>query len=1186
MKKLFLLLGLVSIAAMAAEFDTVKIDSSLNLGYGTANTVPYLNSSKNFVSSAVGPTQLGYISTLSSNAQDQINALSAGTLHSITGTAPISITSGQNPVVSCIVATGSVSGCLSAADWNTFNGKQPAGNYLTAISGDLTASGPGSAVGTLATVNSNVGSFTLGNFTVNGKGLVTAASSTSVGNLTDAGTDGITVTSGSNAVLGSGTSISQHVADTTHSGYLSTTDWNTFNGKGSLSTLGAFGSSPNANGGSVSGSTLTLQPADGSHPGGVSLSAQTLGAGTKSFTSSINVDAPANTTGSINAKAMGAGLYQGLSLESPSSTWELGLNIRDDGTFFLWNGGYTVLSGTNSLLGNGPSGPAYWFDVNRADSNTTQTSPTANSGLGIRNVDTTTGNYSSLNFSNSNNVSSSLIEGVHVNQSTNQGSLNFLSRNSSGTLVSEATMDPVSGISTAIGIKDTALTASQAVVTDSGKNLISEAIGNLTDVGTDGITVTGGSGSVFGSGTSIAQHVADTTHAGYLASADWNTFNGKQPAGNYLTAISGDLTASGPGSAVGTLATVNSNVGSFTLGNFTVNGKGLVTAASSTSVGNLTDAGTDGITVTSGSNAVLGSGTSISQHVADTTHSGYLSTTDWNTFNGKQAAGSYVTAGTGDATFSGPGSAAVTLASVNTNIGSYPVSTVTVNAKGLVTAVSAGTTGNLTDTGTDGITVTGGTGAVLGSGTSISQHVADTTHAGYLASADWNTFNGKQASLTFGNLTDAGTDGITVTGGTGSVIGSGTSVSQHVADTTHAGYLASADWNTFNGKQAAGNYVTAGTGDATFSGPGSAAVTLATVNSNIGSFTNASVTVNGKGLVTAVSSGTAGLTNPMSNNTQIIAGGSRGTPVALSGVPNSVLVGAPSTGIPGYASVPGNTNILKAPTQTVLTSTGSVTGELFTTSSANATVGATYTNNSNTYTVLQTISSGTTLFMSGTGATSGSTLTKASGTGDATITFSNAQAMATYTTPTSPSPIYLEIEAVGGGGGGAASASVGSPAPGTTTAFGTNLIVCGGGGAGTSTTGATGGTAAVNSPASGIAVTGAPGQGATVNTNSSASSGGGQGGGSPFGGAGGGAGPNGSGTSASTNSGSGGGGAGQTTSASSGSGGGAGGYVRALVTAPSATYFYTIGAGGAGGSSTRNGGSGASGLIIVREKYQ
>lgn len=53
------------------------------------------------------------------------------------------------------------------------------GNYITALTGDGTASGPGSAAFTLATVNSNVGTFgstsQIPNFTVNGKGLITAA---------------------------------------------------------------------------------------------------------------------------------------------------------------------------------------------------------------------------------------------------------------------------------------------------------------------------------------------------------------------------------------------------------------------------------------------------------------------------------------------------------------------------------------------------------------------------------------------------------------------------------------------------------------------------------------------------------------------------------------------------------------------------------------------------------------------------------------------------------------------------------------------------------------------------------------------------------------------------------------------------------------------------------------------------
>lgn len=49
-------------------------------------------------------------------------------------------------------ATDSVPGALTAADHTTFNGKQPAGNYITALTGDVTASGPGSAAATVAKV--------------------------------------------------------------------------------------------------------------------------------------------------------------------------------------------------------------------------------------------------------------------------------------------------------------------------------------------------------------------------------------------------------------------------------------------------------------------------------------------------------------------------------------------------------------------------------------------------------------------------------------------------------------------------------------------------------------------------------------------------------------------------------------------------------------------------------------------------------------------------------------------------------------------------------------------------------------------------------------------------------------------------------------------------------------------------
>lgn len=55
----------------------------------------------------------------------------AGTVTSVSGTAPVSVATGTStPVISISQATTSTNGYLSSTDWNTFNGKQAAGNYV------------------------------------------------------------------------------------------------------------------------------------------------------------------------------------------------------------------------------------------------------------------------------------------------------------------------------------------------------------------------------------------------------------------------------------------------------------------------------------------------------------------------------------------------------------------------------------------------------------------------------------------------------------------------------------------------------------------------------------------------------------------------------------------------------------------------------------------------------------------------------------------------------------------------------------------------------------------------------------------------------------------------------------------------------------------------------------------------
>lgn len=255
-------------------------------------------------------------------------------------------------------------------------------------------------------------------------------------------------------------------------------------------------------------------------------------------------------------------------------------------------------------------------------------------------------------------------------------------------------------------------------------------------------------------------------------------------------------------------------------------------------------------------------------------------------------------------------------------------------------------------------------------------------------------------------------------------------------------------------------------------------------------------------------------------------------------------------------------------------------------SSGSATAGATYTNNSVTFTVKETVSSGTMLWATGSGdpSTSG-TLTKASGTGDSTLTFSAFK-----------KPIYLHVVAVGAGGGGAGSgtnsSSGGTGGAGGNTTFGSSLVTANGGSGGAvQQPGGNGGTASIGTGATGLALSGAKGSSSTASFNSTVNSAGGNGANSAFGGGGAGGYANQAAAAGVTNTGGGGGGAGGQTSntVQAGSGGGAGGYVNALISSPSGSYSYAVGAAGTAGTAGTNGiagGAGGSGVITVTEHYQ
>jgi len=260
------------------------------------------------------------------------------------------------------------------------------------------------------------------------------------------------------------------------------------------------------------------------------------------------------------------------------------------------------------------------------------------------------------------------------------------------------------------------------------------------------VTATAPVASSGGTEPNISMPAASTSVSGYLTSTDWNTFNNKAPA------TSGTSILYGNGSGGFSNVTIGTGV-SFAGGTLSATGSG----------------GT--VTSVTGTAPVVSSGgttPAISMAAANGSTNGYLTSTDWTTFNNK-------------------GSGTVTAVSV-------------VSANGFAGTSSGGATPALTLT----TSITGllyGNGTALAAATisaplsysagTLSIPVATASTNGYLSSTDWTTFNNK------------GSGTVTSVTGTAPVVSSGgttPAISMAAANTTTNGYLTSTDWNTFNGK--------------------------------------------------------------------------------------------------------------------------------------------------------------------------------------------------------------------------------------------------------------------------------------------------------------------------------------------------------------------------------------------------
>jgi len=313
---------------------------------------------------------------------------------------------------------------------------------------------------------------------------------------------------------------------------------------------------------------------------------------------------------------------------------------------------------------------------------------------------------------------------------------------------------------------------------------------------------------------------------------DWAVFNGtvwQKVDNSEITYVSNVATGTGltggPITSTGTISISNTTVtaasygAADTVGTFTVNAQGQLTAAANASiainVGAVSGAVPNTVNVIAGTG--LSGGGALTANVT-------LTNAGVTAFNTR----------TGNVTLSGT--------DVTTALGYTPGT-----GNGTVTSV----------TGTLPISSSGGTTP------NISITLANATTDGYLSSTDWNTFNNKQPSGTYVNSVGA-TSPVASSGGTTPTI------SMAQANATTDGYLSSTDWTTFNNKGTGNGSVTSvdvlggSTGLTTSGGPittsGNITIAGTLVVSNGGTgvtslTANAVVIGNATGAVTTVSPG-------------------------------------------------------------------------------------------------------------------------------------------------------------------------------------------------------------------------------------------------------------------------------------------------------------------------------------------
>ena len=317
-----------------------------------------------------------------------------------------------------------------------------------------------------------------------------------------------------------------------------------------------------------------------------------------------------------------------------------------------------------------------------------------------------------------------------------------------------------------------------------------------------------------------------------------------------------------------------------------------------------------------------GTAPDISMPAANTSTNGYLTSTDWNTFNNKQPAGTYVTSisvvsSNGLAgTSSGGATPALTLSTSITGI-----------LKGNGTAISAASSGTDYAPATSGTSILYGNGSggfsnvTIGSGISFAAGTLSATGSGgTVTSVSVVSANGFAGTVATSTTTPAITLTTSITGllyGNGTALAATTvsaplsysagTLSIPVATSSANGYLSSTDWSTFNNKQSVSAPITK-TADFTV-----AATDLWLINNKTGSTCTATLPTASSysGRILHFQNYQAQTLVSASSNVVPLAGGAAGTSILLASSGDSATLVSDGTNWLMTQYVPNNILLLE-----------------------------------------------------------------------------------------------------------------------------------------------------------------------------------------------------------------------------------------------------------------------------------